>query len=44
MISMRDSYGRTVLIENPAVATYARITKQANATAAKLLSIYKGLK
>ena len=24
MISMRDSYGRTVLIENPAIATYGR--------------------
>lgn len=39
MISMRDSYGRTVLMENPAVGTYAKVTKQANATAAKLLAL-----
>lgn len=44
MISMRDSYGRTVLIENPAVNTYAKVTKQANATAAKLLALWSKIK
>lgn len=44
MISMRDSYGRTVLIENPAVGTYAKVTKQANATAAKLLALWGKVK
>lgn len=44
MMSMRDSYGRTVLLENPAVATFAKVTKQANATAAELMRIYKTVK
>ena len=44
MISMRDSYGRTVLMENPAVGTYAKVTKQANATAAKLLALWSKVK
>lgn len=29
-----------VLIENPAVKTYAKITQQANATAGRLLKLY----
>lgn len=44
MISMRDSYGRTVLMENPAVGTYEKVTKQANATVAKLLALWKMVK
>ena len=39
-----DSYGKTVLIENPAVKTYAKITQQANATAGKLLKLYGQVK
>lgn len=44
MMEMRDSYGRTVLLENPAVGTFARVTKQANATAAELMKIYRSIK
>lgn len=44
MLTMRDSYGKTVLIENPAVKTYAKITQQANATAGKLLKLYQTVK
>ena len=44
MISMRDSYGRTVLMENPAVSTYAKVTKQANAMAARLLTLWRTVK
>ena len=44
MMDIRDSYGKAVLIENPAVRTYTKVTKEANATAAKLLSIWKSIK
>ena len=44
VLTMRDSYGKTLLIENPAVKTYAKITQQANATAGKLLKLYRQVK
>lgn len=44
MLTMRDSYGKTVLMENPAVKSYAKIAQQANATAGKLLKLYQKVK
>lgn len=44
MLEMRDSYGKAVLIENPAVKTYAKVTREANATAAQLVKIWKSVK
>ena len=44
MMDIRDSYGKAVLIENPAVRTYTKVTREANATAAKLLAIWKSIK
>lgn len=44
MIEARDRRGHKVLVDNPAVATYSRITREANQTAAKLLGIYRQLK
>lgn len=43
MLTMKDSYGRAVVIENPAVRSYARTTQQANATAGKLLKLYNSI-
>lgn len=44
MLTIRDSYGKTVLIENPAVKAYAKITQQANATSGRLLKLYQQVK
>lgn len=44
MLSVKDGYGREVLIENPAVKTYAKVSAQADATARKLLQIYSSIK
>ena len=44
MMDIRDSYGKAVLIENPAVRTYNKVTKEANATAGKLMQIWRGIK
>jgi len=44
MMSMRDSYGTVVLIENPAVKTYSKIAAQADTTVQKLLKIYNAIR
>lgn len=44
MMDIRDSYGKAVLIENPAVRTYNKVAKEANATAGKLMQIWRGIK
>ena len=44
MMNIRDSYGKAVLIENPAVRTYNKVAKEANATAGKLMQIWRGIK
>ena len=44
MMDIRDSYGKAVLIENPAVRTYNKVVKEANATAGKLMQIWRGIK
>ena len=44
MMDIRDSYGKAVLIENPAVRTYTKVAKEANATAEKLIRIWKQIK
>lgn len=44
MMDIRDSYGKAVLIENPAVRTYSKVAKEANATAGKLMQIWRGIK
>lgn len=44
MLEMRDSYGKAVLIENPAVRAYNKITREANATAAQLVKIWASAK
>ena len=44
MLSVKDGYGREVMIENPAVKTYAKISAQADATVRKLLQIYNSIK
>ena len=41
MIETRDRRGHKILVDNPAVTTYARLSKQANATARELMSTYK---
>lgn len=43
MMDIRDSYGKAVLIENPAVRAYTKVTKEANATAEKLLKIWNSI-
>lgn len=43
MMDIRDSYGKAVLIENPAVRTYNKVTKEANATAGQLMRIWKNV-
>ena len=43
MMDIRDSYGKAVLIENPAVRTYTKVAKEANATAGKLLTIWRSI-
>ena len=44
MLSVRDGYGREIIIENPAVKTYAKLTAQADATLKKLLAIWRTVK
>lgn len=44
MLSVKDGYGREVMIENPAVKTYAKVSAQADATVRKLLQIYRSIK
>lgn len=44
MMDIRDSYGKAVLIENPAVRTYNKVAREANATAGRLMTIWKGVK
>ena len=44
MLSVKDGYGREVLIENPAVKTYAKVSAQADATMRKLLQTYHAIK
>lgn len=44
MMDMRDSYGKAVLIENPAVRTYTKVAREANGTAEKLIRIWKQIK
>ena len=44
MMDIRDSYGKAVLIENPAVRTYNKVVKEANATATKLMAVWRTVK
>ena len=44
VMDMRDSYGKAVLIENPAVRTYNKVAKEANATAGQLMKIWRSIK
>ena len=43
MMELRDSYGKAVLIENPAVRAYAKATREANTTVKTLMAIYRSL-
>lgn len=44
MIEARDRRGHKILVDNPAVATYARLTKQANATAGALVKLFRAVR
>ena len=44
MLSVRDGYGREIIIENPAVKTYTKLTAQADQTLKKLLAIWRTVK
>ena len=41
MIETRDRRGHKILVDNPAVATYARLNKQANASASELVKLWR---
>lgn len=43
MMELRDSYGKEVMIENPAIRAYAKASREANATVKTLMTIYRSL-